>query len=133
MSDGPRLRDYLGHILEAIERIERYTEDLTEAAFLSKGHELVQDAVIRNFEVIGEASRNIEKRHPEFLAAHAERHCWMPTTCAMPWRMGTSRWISNWSGIRCSRICPSCMNASREYFRNYPDAAFTAVKVGPRV
>lgn len=29
-----RLHDYLGHILEAIERIERYTEDLGEVAFL---------------------------------------------------------------------------------------------------
>lgn len=72
MSDAPRLRDYLGHILQAIERIERYTEGLTETAFLSKDHELVQDAVIRNFEIIGEASRNIERRHPEFLAAHSD-------------------------------------------------------------
>ena len=29
-----------------------------------------QDAVIRNFEVIGEASRNIEHNHPEFAAEH---------------------------------------------------------------
>jgi uncharacterized protein with HEPN domain len=28
--------------------------------------------VIRNFEVIGEASRNIERNCPEFAAAHAE-------------------------------------------------------------
>lgn len=33
---------------------------------------LVQDAVIRNLEVIGEASRNIERVHPEFAAAHPE-------------------------------------------------------------
>jgi uncharacterized protein with HEPN domain len=34
MSDkSVRLRDYLGHILQAIERIERYTADMTEAAF----------------------------------------------------------------------------------------------------
>ena len=39
-------------------------------AFLENG--LVQDAVIRNFEVIGEASNNIEKRHPDFAAAHPE-------------------------------------------------------------
>ncbi|MFZ0501060.1 MAG: HepT-like ribonuclease domain-containing protein [Steroidobacteraceae bacterium] len=45
--------------------IERYTEGLTETVFLSKDHGLVQDAVIGNFEIIGEASRNIAKRHPQ--------------------------------------------------------------------
>jgi uncharacterized protein with HEPN domain len=33
---------------------------------------LVQDAVIRNLEIIGEASRNIETKHPDFAAAHPE-------------------------------------------------------------
>lgn len=65
-----RLSDYLGHILEAIERIRRYTDDLDEARF--EASEIVQDAVIRNFEVIGEASRNIERSHPDFAAAHPE-------------------------------------------------------------
>ena len=32
--DAQRLADYLAHILEAIERIGRYTEHITEAAFL---------------------------------------------------------------------------------------------------
>ena len=68
--DPQRLPDYLNHILEAIERIEEYVSELDEMAFL--GNKLVQDAVIRNFEVIGEASNNIEKRFPEFVAAHPE-------------------------------------------------------------
>ena len=68
--DPQRLPDYLNHILEAIERIEEYVSELDEMAFL--GNKLVQDAVIRNFEVIGEASTNIEKRFPEFVAAHPE-------------------------------------------------------------
>ena len=68
--DPQRLSDYFNHILEAIERIEEYVSDLDEIAFL--GNKLVQDAVIRNFEVIGEASNNIEKRFPEFVAAHPE-------------------------------------------------------------
>jgi uncharacterized protein with HEPN domain len=68
--DPQRLSDYLNHILEAIERIEEYVSELDEMAFL--GNKLVQDAVIRNFEVIGEASNNIEKRFPEFVAAHPE-------------------------------------------------------------
>ncbi|MDL2227089.1 DUF86 domain-containing protein [Deltaproteobacteria bacterium OttesenSCG-928-M10] len=70
MSDVQRLTDYLEHILEAIDRIGGYTAGLSEAGFLSGT--LVQDAVIRNLEIIGEASRNIEKRFPEFAAAHPE-------------------------------------------------------------
>ena len=33
---------------------------------------MVQDAVIRNLEIIGEASNNIEKFYPEFAAANSE-------------------------------------------------------------
>ena len=68
--DQQRLTDYLAHIAEAIERIDRYTGDMDEVAFLND--ELVQDAVIRNFEIIGEASNNIEKHYPDFAATHPE-------------------------------------------------------------
>lgn len=68
--DRQRLSDYLNHILEAIERIDRYTEDVDEVAFLQD--EMTQDAVIRNFEVIGEASHNIDDHYPEFSAKHPE-------------------------------------------------------------
>ena len=43
---------------------------MDEQAFMNT--QLVQDAVIRNFEVIGEASHNIEKLYPEFASAHPE-------------------------------------------------------------
>ena len=33
---------------------------------------MIQDAVIRNFEIIGEASKNVERVAPEFVAAHPE-------------------------------------------------------------
>lgn len=65
-----RLPDYLGHIVEAIERIARYTGDLDEVGFLQ--NEMTQDAVIRNLEIIGEASHNIERDYPAFAAAHPE-------------------------------------------------------------
>ncbi len=65
-----RLRDYLGHILEAIDRIHEYLQDMDEVGFLA--NRMAQDAVIRNFEIIGEASRNIERVAPEFVAAHPE-------------------------------------------------------------
>lgn len=66
--DQQRLADYLAHILEAIERIDQYTEDMDEVAFL--GSPLVQDAVIRNIEIIGEASHNIEVHYPDFVTTN---------------------------------------------------------------
>jgi uncharacterized protein with HEPN domain len=65
-----RLADYLEHVLDAIERIYRYVEDIDEVAFLR--NDMVQDAVIRNLEIIGEASHNIQDRYPEFAEIHPE-------------------------------------------------------------
>lgn len=71
MSRGrQRLADYLAHVIEAIERVGIYTEGIDEPAFLV--NRMVQDAVIRNFEIIGEACHNIETHYPEFAAAHPE-------------------------------------------------------------
>ena len=71
MSVAPqRVPAYLGHILQAILRIQRYTDGMGEGGFLQS--EIAQDAVIRNFEVIGEASRNIERSDPGFSATHPE-------------------------------------------------------------
>jgi uncharacterized protein with HEPN domain len=50
---------YIDHILDSLEKIESYTKDLTKKEF-SK-NDLVQDAVIRNFEIIGEASKKVSK------------------------------------------------------------------------
>ena len=61
--DPQRLRDYPSLIVNAIERIERYTREMNEVSFMRS--EMAQDAVICNFEVIGEASHNIEVHHPE--------------------------------------------------------------------
>ncbi|MDL2354934.1 MAG: DUF86 domain-containing protein [Pseudomonadota bacterium] len=66
----PRVHDYLEHIQHAIERIQRYTKTMDEVAFLQ--HEMAQDAVIRNIEIIGEASNNITRRDPNFAAQHDE-------------------------------------------------------------
>lgn len=68
--DRQRLIDYLAHILDAIERIDRYTENMDEVAFLQ--NDLVQDAVIRNLEILGEASNNVQKHYPDFAARHPE-------------------------------------------------------------
>ena len=68
MNKALRTSDYLAHILNAIARINRYTANMDESAFLSS--ELVQDAVIRNIEIIGEASNSIQRVAPEFAVLH---------------------------------------------------------------
>ena len=68
--DQQRLQDYLAHIIQATQRIQQYTEDIDEVGFLA--NELVQDAVIRNIEIIGEASNNIDKYHQDFAKLHPE-------------------------------------------------------------
>jgi uncharacterized protein with HEPN domain len=69
MTKDPRV--YLAHILECADRIERYLGQDRET-FLRDT--LVQDAVIRNFEVIGEAAKRIPE---QFRVVHA----------AIPWRL----------------------------------------------
>lgn len=48
---------YLKHILDAIVRIERYVQDVDADSFLQQ--EMRQDAVIRQIEIIGEATKRI--------------------------------------------------------------------------
>lgn len=48
---------YLQDISEAIRKIEQYIRNLTDKEF--REHEIVQDAVIRNLEIIGEAVKKI--------------------------------------------------------------------------
>ena len=48
---------YIDHILQSVDNILEYTKELTKKDF-SK-NKLVQDAVIRNFEIIGEATKKV--------------------------------------------------------------------------
>ncbi len=69
MKKDPRV--YLAHILECAQKIERYTKG-GETEFYHDT--MLQDAVIRNFEIIGEAA----KRVPEtYRKAHSQ----------IPWRL----------------------------------------------
>jgi uncharacterized protein with HEPN domain len=65
-----RLLAYLGHIADAILKIESYVQECDEVAFLNSS--LLQDAVARNFEIIGEASHNIERDFPPFAAQNPD-------------------------------------------------------------
>ncbi|WP_340820655.1 DUF86 domain-containing protein [Methanolobus sp. WCC4] len=48
---------FLNHILDATEQIEEYTSGMSFEDFLDK--RLVQDAVVRQLEIIGEATKNL--------------------------------------------------------------------------
>jgi uncharacterized protein with HEPN domain len=50
---------YIEHILLCIKKIQDYTKNLKQLDF--NKNDLVQDAVIRNIEIIGEATKKISK------------------------------------------------------------------------
>lgn len=58
---------YLRHILDAVNWIEEYTHGMDYDGF--RASHLVQDGVIRQLEIIGEATRNLSK---EFRDKHAD-------------------------------------------------------------
>lgn len=67
MSTNRDDRIYLEHILEAAGKATRYLQGIDEAEF--KKNSLVQDGVIRQLEIIGEAAKRVS---PAFRQAHAE-------------------------------------------------------------
>jgi uncharacterized protein with HEPN domain len=71
MSTHPeRAEDYLEHILEALQRIKRYNADKSKAEFMAST--LLQDGVLRNLAIIGEAAHRLLADAPEFVALHPE-------------------------------------------------------------
>lgn len=60
---APRERDYLEHMLDAVGQIRQYTSTKSFEEF--SGNRLLQDGVIRNIEILGEASRKLLDSIPE--------------------------------------------------------------------
>src|SRR3989304_1339174 len=54
---------YLGHVMDAIDKIEEYTAGIDETKF--KSNSLIQDGVIRQIEIVGEALRNVSREFRE--------------------------------------------------------------------
>ena len=50
---------YIEHILQALQRISTYTNDMEQADFLIDNR--TQDACIRQFEIVGEATKRISQ------------------------------------------------------------------------
>jgi uncharacterized protein with HEPN domain len=63
-----RAKDYLLHMLEAADRVLEYTAGVTEEQFVA--NQMLQDAVVRNIEIIGEAANNLLEVGPEFAARY---------------------------------------------------------------
>jgi len=59
-------RLYLSNIQESIDRIEEYTQSGKEVFMQTK---MIQDAVIRNFEIIGEATKRLS---PDLRSKYAD-------------------------------------------------------------
>ena len=69
-TDALRIPDYIEHILEALKRIFEYVDGVDEIGFMQST--VIQDAVIRNLEILGEASRNILRYHPNFIEKYSD-------------------------------------------------------------
>lgn len=67
MSAERHWRHRVEHLLEAVQRIRRYTADLDQASFAKD--ERTIDAVVRNFQVMGDAARqvpaDVQARYPD--------------------------------------------------------------------
>jgi uncharacterized protein with HEPN domain len=63
-SKAERIPDYIEHIISAIGQIEKYCVGLDRKSFTE--NDMARDAVIRQFEIIGEAARRIISTDPGF-------------------------------------------------------------------
>ena len=63
-----RAEDYLAHMIEAVNRIQKYTQEKSEAEFDSDI--LLQDGVLRNIAVLGEAAKNLLAEVPELATRY---------------------------------------------------------------
>jgi len=88
---------YLGHIARAIRAIDDYLTDVPEDVFVRTP--MIRDAVLRNLEIISEASRRLSDdlkfRHPSVPwtgiagAGNVYRHDYDPVDDSVVWQTAT--------------------------------------------
>jgi len=71
MKHPERVEDYLEHIAEAIDRATGYLQPLPDLEAFQTNPQ-VQDAVVRNIEIIGEAVNKITSTAPDFIKQHPD-------------------------------------------------------------
>jgi uncharacterized protein with HEPN domain len=88
MKHPERVEDYLEHIAEAIERATGYLQPVPDLAAFKKNPQ-VQDAVVRNIEIIGEAVNKINSTAPRRTSSNRTRsfHGRKCAACATPQSM----------------------------------------------
>lgn len=89
---------YLAHIQEAIQSIQGYLEGISCEQF--KSSKMVVDAVVRELEIIGEATNNLS---PDFRAQHPD----------MLWRRTTDMrnfLIHEYFGVNTKVVWDTCKN-----------------------
>ncbi|MBQ3691260.1 MAG: DUF86 domain-containing protein [Bacteroidales bacterium] len=72
MREPVRDKERLEHIIQAVERIKRYTKGISYESFIAD--DMIYYAVVKNIEIIGEAANMLTS---DFQAAHPET----------PWKM----------------------------------------------
>ena len=71
----PRL--LIGDIIDSAEKIKRYTESLSFDEFLQDSK--TRDAVVRNFEIIGEAAKRLPEEFKQYLCLNKlVKNRWFP-------------------------------------------------------
>ena len=71
MKHPERVEDYLAHIVEAIERPTSYVQPLPDLNAFQQNPQ-IQDVVVRNIEILGEAANQINRMAPEFISQRPE-------------------------------------------------------------
>jgi uncharacterized protein with HEPN domain len=110
---------YLVHIVERLKRIEDYTEGGRDAFMRSR---VVQDAVIRNLEVVGEAAKRVSE---EVRVAHP----------GVPWRRLAGLrdvLIHQYMGVDLEQVWGAVELSSRELRRDIEAIVADLGAGGPR-
>ena len=118
MAHPERVPNYLRQILESIEFAQRYLADCDLPGF--EHNTLLQDAVIRRLEIIGEAARRIETADENFIGTYP--HLQLNKAYGMRNRLSHAYDAVNvelvWDVVQ--QYLPGMAQAIRDFLQHYP-------------